>query len=123
MDHPLCAFGFRAGEFALRVCSALVLAPLAIATAYFGGWPFALFWGVAAMGVLWEWTALVTGTDSRWLLSAGAAALAVASVLAFARLDLAAVIVLAMGALGTAALAPEERRMWVAGGVPYAGAF
>jgi len=35
---------------------------------------------------------------------------------------LAAIIVLAMGTLAAAALAPAERRTWVAGGVPYAGA-
>ncbi len=39
----------------LRVVSALVLAPLALAAAWYGGWPFALFWGVAAIAVLWEW--------------------------------------------------------------------
>ena len=32
----------------LRIVSALVLAPLALAAAYFGGWPFALFWTLAA---------------------------------------------------------------------------
>jgi phosphatidate cytidylyltransferase len=35
---------------------------------------------------------------------------------------LAAVIVLAISTLGAAALAPAERRTWVAGGIPYAGA-
>lgn len=43
----------------LRVASALVLAPVAIATAYFGGWMFALFWAAAALAVTWEWIALV----------------------------------------------------------------
>jgi phosphatidate cytidylyltransferase len=45
----------------LRVFSAIVLAPLALGTAYFGGWSFALFWGVAALAVAWEWIALVSG--------------------------------------------------------------
>ena len=31
----------RGGELVLRVCSALVLAPLAVGIAYLGGWPFA----------------------------------------------------------------------------------
>ncbi len=48
-------------ELMLRVGSALVLVPLAIGTAYLGGWPFALFWSVAALGVFWEWSALVAG--------------------------------------------------------------
>ena len=76
---------FPAAELALRVCSAFVLVPLALATAYLGDWPFAVFWGVAAMGVLWEWTSLVAGTDRRSALMTGAASLALA--LALVRTD------------------------------------
>ena len=120
--NPLRAFGLRGSELALRVCSALVLVPLAIWTAYVGGWLFAVFWGVAAMGVLWEWISLVAGADRRSVLTAGAVAFALALALVGTGHVLAAVIVLAMGTLGAAALAPAERRTWVAGGVPYAGA-
>ena len=91
--HPLRASWPRGSELALRIGSALVLAPLAVGAAYVGDWPFALFWGVAAVGVLWEWTSMVARADQRSVLGAGAAALAHA-----------------------------ERRIWVAGGVPYAGA-
>src|SRR4051794_22402316 len=45
-----------------RILSALVLAPIAVAAVYFGGWPFALFWAAAALVVLWEWVKLVGGT-------------------------------------------------------------
>ena len=45
----------------LRIVSAAVLGPIAIAAAYFGSWPFAVFWAAAAAAVLWEWTKLVTG--------------------------------------------------------------
>ncbi len=48
-------------NLALRVASAVVLAPLALGVAYVGGWPFALFWVAAALAVLWEWTSLVKG--------------------------------------------------------------
>ena len=34
------------GNLTLRICSALLLAPLALATAYIGGWPFAAFWAI-----------------------------------------------------------------------------
>lgn len=121
LDPPFGAFGFRAGELALRIVSALLLIPLALATAYAGGWPFALFWGAAAVGVLWEWISLMSGTDRAPLLFAGTAALALALVLLVAGFDLAAVIVLAIGALAAAALAPGERQRWVAAGIPYAG--
>jgi phosphatidate cytidylyltransferase len=116
------AFVPRGSELALRVCSALVLVPLALATAYLGDWPFAVFWGVAAMGVLWEWTSLVAGTDRRFVLMTGAASLALAFALVVSGLPLAAVIVLAIGTLAAASLAPAERRLWIAGGIPYAGA-
>jgi phosphatidate cytidylyltransferase len=121
-DHLLRAFGPRRGELALRICSALVLVPLAIGTAYLGGWPFAVFWGVAAMGVLWEWTSLTAGSDKRSALMIGGASLVLALGLVVADHPLAAVIVLAISTLGAAALAPAERRTWVAGAIPYAGA-
>jgi phosphatidate cytidylyltransferase len=36
------------------------MAPIAIGIAWVGGWPFVLFWTLAACIVLWEWTRLVT---------------------------------------------------------------
>jgi phosphatidate cytidylyltransferase len=107
---------------ALRVYSALVLVPLAIAIAYVGGWPFAVFWGAAALGVLWEWTSLVVGADRRSVLTTGAASIVLTLALIVTGYPLAAVIVLTIGTLGTAALAPAARRKWVAGGLPYAAA-
>jgi phosphatidate cytidylyltransferase len=121
-DHPVRAVGLRGSELALRVCSALVLIPLAIGTAYVGGWPFAAFWGIAAIGVLWEWMSLVSGADRRSVLMSGGASIALALALVETGHHLAAMIVLAMGTLGAAALAPAERRTWVASGIPYAGA-
>ncbi len=55
----------------LRVLSSVVLAPLAVAVAYVGGLPFALFWTVAASIVLWEWARLVRNSASGGLPSAG----------------------------------------------------
>jgi phosphatidate cytidylyltransferase len=117
------------GELALRVGSALVLAPLAIGIAYVGGWLFVAFWGLAALGVLREWMALTAGGDRRALLMTGGASVVLAVALTGAvnatdgthevRL-LAAITVLAMGMLGVAALAPKDERAWVAAGIPYA---
>ena len=121
-DHPLRAVGSRGGELMLRVCSALVLVPIAIGTAYLGGWPFAVFWGLAAMGVLWEWISLVARSDHRTVLMTGGASLALAVALVATGHLLAAVIVLAISTLGVAALAPAKWRTWIAAGVPYAGA-
>lgn len=54
-------------NLALRIASAVVLGPIAVAAAYFGGWPFALFWAVAAVAVAWEWTRMVSGPA--WIMS------------------------------------------------------
>jgi phosphatidate cytidylyltransferase len=121
-DHPLRAGALRGSELALRVCSALVLVPLAIGTAYLGGWPFALFWGAAAIGVLWEWTSLVARNEQFSVLLAGGASLALAVVLVATGHVLPALIVVAMGALGAASLTLADRRTWVTGAIPYAGA-
>jgi phosphatidate cytidylyltransferase len=48
-------------NLALRIASAAVLGPIAVAAAYFGGWAFSLFWGAAAIAVAWEWTRMVSG--------------------------------------------------------------
>jgi phosphatidate cytidylyltransferase len=48
-----------ASNLVLRIISAVVLAPVALAAVYFGGWSFAIFWGVAAVAVLWEWSTMV----------------------------------------------------------------
>jgi phosphatidate cytidylyltransferase len=52
------------GELWLRVASALVMAPLAVAAAYVDGAWFIAFWLFAAAGILWEWLALVAGAQS-----------------------------------------------------------
>jgi phosphatidate cytidylyltransferase len=109
-------------DLALRVASALVLAPLALAAAYFGGWLFAVFWGIAALALLWEWTALVTGPGSRLTFLAGAAALAGAIVIVERGRPGAAILIVVLGAIAAAVFAPSEKRIWVSGGVGYAGA-
>ncbi len=45
----------------LRILASLVLAPLALALAVWGGWPFAAFWVLAGGIVFWEWINLTTG--------------------------------------------------------------
>jgi len=109
-------------ELIRRIGSALVLAPLAIITAYFGGWSFVVFWAIAAIGVLWEWTALVARAERRALLSTGIAVIVLAAALAGTERYVGALGVLAIGILSSVALAPADRRVWASGGVAYAGA-
>ncbi len=105
----------------LRVASAAVLAPLALLTAYIGGWPFALFWALAAIAVLWEWTVLVAGPNHRLMLSACGSALAVAAMIAWLGRPIAAILLVGLGALAALIFAPRERRLWITGGIGYAG--
>jgi phosphatidate cytidylyltransferase len=109
-------------ELALRVASSLLLAPLAVGAAYIGGWPFMLFWGLAALGIFWEWTWLVAGERRKWVLALGGSALVIAVALASIGRPAAALIAIALGGVAAGAMAPRERRGWSAAGLPYAGA-
>ena len=119
-------------ELVLRVCSALVLAPLAIGVAYIGGWTFVVFWIVAALVVLWEWT--VAGGAARRSLDPDGGRSVV--LLAIALAGSSAMPAKAStrcacwprspcwhgGARRRCSGARARRRAWVAGGIPYAGA-
>jgi phosphatidate cytidylyltransferase len=111
-----------AGNLALRILSAAVLAPLAIAAAYTGQWPFALFWGIAGIAVLWEWIALVAGPGNRLTFSSCAGALAIAAMVAWRGRPVAAILVAALGALAATIFARRRRRSWIVAGIGYAGA-
>jgi phosphatidate cytidylyltransferase len=109
-------------NLALRILSAAVLAPLALLAAYLGGWAFALFWGAAALAVLWEWITLVAGTTYRLMFSLCGGALAIAGFLAWLGRPTAAVLIVGLGALAAPIFTPSERRLWVTIGIGYAGA-
>lgn len=110
-----------ASNLLLRVMSAVVLAPLALVVAYIGGLPFALFWGIAALLVLWEWMNLVVGPNYRLLVLSCAAAIAIADFLAWLGRPVTALFLVGLGALAGAIFAPGERRLWVMAGTGYAG--
>jgi len=110
-----------ASNLVLRIASAVVLAPVAVAAAYFGGWLFALFWGLAAVAILWEWTTLVAGAGHRGMFVSAAAALAIATFVAWLHRPIAALLLVGLGAFAAAIFAPRLRRGWVIAGVGYAG--
>ena len=111
-----------ANNLALRIASAAVLAPLALVTAYSGGWPFVLFWSAAALAVLWEWMELVAGKAHRPLFISCAGAVAAAGLLVWLDRPISALLMLGLGALAAAIFAPSARRLWVTLGIGYAGA-
>ncbi len=106
----------------LRIGSALVLAPLAVGAAYVGGWFFVAFWTAAAIGIVWEWTRLVDPSHHRLPFLLGACAIGVSAVLLGIGHGAVAIVVVALGGLGAAAIAGAGQPAWMAGGVLYAGA-
>jgi phosphatidate cytidylyltransferase len=118
-DASLSAFVGR-NNLLLRVVSSLVLAPLAVAAAYYGGLAFVLFWALAALGVLWEWDTLVCAHDRNPVLAIGAVALVGAAVLLSFDWPATAAALIALGAFGVATLASRVRRAWCAAGLIYA---
>jgi phosphatidate cytidylyltransferase len=109
-------------DLGLRVVSSLVLAPLALGAAYLGGWMFAAFWGIAAIGVLVEWGRIVGEARRAGVMIAGVLALAAATILAAQRHCDLALLAIGIGMVAAAALATGGRRVWNAAGVAYAGA-
>jgi phosphatidate cytidylyltransferase len=105
----------------MRVIAALILAPLAIAIAYAGGWLWILLVTLAVIGLYVEWLTIVGLAREMPVVVSGIAALAVAGLcLAIGRID-AASVVLAIG-LAAVALLTRERRNWTAAGFFYAAA-
>jgi phosphatidate cytidylyltransferase len=117
-------------NFFRRTASAVVIAPLAFAVAFAGGWIFAAACILAGGLVLWEWSRLLTGEDGECARSAivlGQPALTGAAVLAQLDIPAAAIGVIAVGA----ALAWQGRLArtyrsnhrscpWAAAGILYA---
>jgi phosphatidate cytidylyltransferase len=105
----------------LRVASAAILAPLAIGVAWFGDWPFALFWGLAAIAVWWEWIGLVDPSGRNVLLVTGVCALGLQGILLEAGNPSIAIMIVALGVLAAIVTAGKQAPA-VAGGVVYASA-
>ena len=98
----------------------MVLAPLAIVSAYLGGVAFTAFWGLAAIGVAWEWFGLVSGP--RPLFPIGVMTLGGAAVLFTVDGGFSAIVWLVLGAVVAAAAAPSGRRGWTLAAIGSAGA-
>ncbi len=110
------------GELKTRVFSAIVMIALALATAYWGGWPFALFWLAAGIAMMVEWTDMVHIEPRRPVQAAyglGLLALTVILLLdgSFAASVAVALIALVAGALLTRG---SREKLWSAAAFPYA---
>jgi phosphatidate cytidylyltransferase len=104
-----------------RIVAAMVLAPLAIAIAYAGGWLWIVLVTIIVVGLYVEWLTVVgLARDIRVVLS-GSAALAIAGLCLMAGRSEISFGVLGIGLVVSALIAPE-RRNWVAAGFLYAAA-
>ncbi|MAA98074.1 MAG: phosphatidate cytidylyltransferase [Stappia sp.] len=111
-------------ELVLRVASAALLVPLALAVIWLGGWPFAALAALCAMLLLREWSVIVGAGNAYMLAAFSHAGVLATLVLAMMSLvpwalallfALAAVVFLAGLAFGRA---PER---WVSLGILYSG--
>jgi phosphatidate cytidylyltransferase len=103
----------------LRIAAALVLAPLAIVLAYVGGWLWAGFVTLAAIGLYVEWLTVIAARDARSVV-AGASILLAVGWLEAARMPPGYVFsCLALGSIAVALFAPRSRA-WAVLGACYA---
>jgi phosphatidate cytidylyltransferase len=118
---PAAASESNSRNLLLRVVVAAVLIPLAVASAYAGGWLWTALVTAAAIGLFLEWLAVVGLAGSLALSIRGGVALALGGIcFAVGRID-AALIVLALGLVAIVSTTPD-RRGWAAAGFCYAAA-
>lgn len=121
-DGPALASKASTSELKTRVLSAIVMIVLALGAAYWGGWPFALFWLAAGVAIMIEWTDM-TGAEPRRMVQAvfglGLVALTVLY-LAGAALIVGAAAGIAVLALGTLLAKGLHHKLWAASGFVYA---
>jgi phosphatidate cytidylyltransferase len=118
---PAAVAGQGSRNLLLRVIAGVVLAPLAIAIAYVGGWLWTALVTLAAIGLYVEWLMIVGVARETRMVASGAIALALAGLcLGLGRID-AALLVLAIG-LAVVAVLSQGQRNWTATGFGYAAA-
>ena len=104
----------------LRVLAGVVLAPLTIAAAYFGGWLWAVLATLATVGMYAEWLTVVQAIRPR-VAAAGIAALVLAGLALAVGFPGKALLAIAVGLLGIVLLA-QINRLWALAGLLYAAA-
>ena len=118
---PAAAVEQGSNNLLMRVIVALVLAPLAVAIAYAGGWLWAVLVTLASIGLYVEWLTIVGASREARVVAAGVVALAIAGLcLAMGRID-AGSLALVVGLASVALLSADHRR-WAVAGFLYAAA-
>jgi phosphatidate cytidylyltransferase len=118
---PPAAAGQDSRNLLMRIAAALVLAPLAIAMAYAGGWWWAVLVTLAAIGLFVEWLMVTCAERNVAVTVSGIVALVLATpFLAVDRVE-AALVVLGLGLIAVTVRASPPR-IWVIAGYLYAAA-
>lgn len=117
------AGAFSDPDLLRRIASAVVMIPLAVGAAWWGGWPFALFWLAAATLVLWEWNRLILDEVPAIMMGGELVALVAAVVLIRYFLNPGfGLVALGIGAGVALAFSPQGRSRWAIAGLVYATA-
>jgi phosphatidate cytidylyltransferase len=116
---PRARFG---SDLKPRVAAAVAMGVFALATAWIGGFIFAVFWWLASIVVLWEWQRLVGGARLAERVATGGLALALAALFALHNSIPGAIAALAIGMVALGWLAGRGHGIWAAAGALYAGA-
>lgn len=117
---PAAVAGQDSRNLVVRIAAALVLAPIAIACAYLGGWFWAVLVTLGAIGLFVEWLMVTCAERNVAVTASGIIALVLATpFLAVGRVE-AALVVLGLGLV--AIVARSSSRIWVIAGYLYAAA-
>ena len=116
---PHTRFGADLGP---RVAAAVVMGGVALATAWIGGFIFAVFWWLASVVVLWEWQRLIGGARLAERVALGGLLIALAALFALHNSVLGVIAGLVLGAGAVGWRAGRRDGTWAAAGVFYAGA-
>lgn len=111
-------------DFLPRLRSAVILAPLVLFAAGWGGAPFMLMIGTAAILVLWEWTTITGGQPKATLLGLGGVSIVAALIEIELGVPVAAIGAILLGVAAAAFIATggATARTWALFGVLYAAA-
>ncbi|WP_315832988.1 phosphatidate cytidylyltransferase [Bradyrhizobium prioriisuperbiae] len=122
MTAPSAATDQGSRNLLMRVIAAVILAPLTIAIAYAGGWPWAILVMLAAIGLYVEWLMIVGASRNVMAVAIGVVALVVSGFcLTAGRIDIAAAVVAISVLAGVITGLRTSLSAWISGGLVYAG--
>lgn len=118
---PAAPRGPWPADLPLRAATGVTMMALALGAAWAGGFPFLVFWGLAALGVAWEWQRLIGGERVWERVGATALALVASAPFALHGQAILASLALGVGALLTGLVADRGHRVGTGLGVVYSG--